>query len=50
VGGEAFGLDSVALGIGDDEDLAVSEDAVYVENKDFDIFGAGFSGHSMMIA
>ena len=49
VGGEAFGLDSVAVGVGDDEDLAVGEDAVDVEDEDFDVFSAGFSGHSMMI-
>ena len=49
VGGEAFGLDAVAVGVWDDEDLAVGEDAVDVEDEYFDVFGAGFSGHSMMI-
>ena len=39
----------LTFGVGDDEDLAVGEDAVYVEDEDFDVFGAGFSGHSMMI-
>jgi hypothetical protein len=29
--------------------LAVGEDAVDVEDEDFNVFGAGFSGHSMMI-
>ena len=34
----------------DDEDLSVGEDAVYVEDKDFDIFCARFSCHLKMIA
>ena len=50
VGGEAFGLDAVAVGAGDDEDLAVGEDAVDVEDEDFNVFGAGFSSHLKMIA
>ena len=36
-------------GVGDDEDLAVGEDAVDVEDEDFDVFCAGFSGHLTMI-
>ncbi len=44
MGGEAFGFDALPFGVGDDEDLAVGEDAVYVEDEDFDVFCAGFSG------
>ena len=50
VSGEAFGLDCVALWVGDHEDLAVCEDTVHVEDQDFYVFSAGFSGHSMMIS
>jgi hypothetical protein len=39
----------MSLRIGDDEDLPVGEDTVYVEDQDFYVFGAGFSGHSTMI-
>jgi hypothetical protein len=49
VRGETLGLNAMAFCVGDDEDLAVGEDTVYVEDEDFDVFGAGFSGHSMMI-
>jgi hypothetical protein len=49
VGSKTFGLDAVTGCIGDDEDLAVGEDAVYVKDEDFYVFGAGFSGHSTMI-
>ena len=49
VGGEAFGFDSMAVGTGNDEDLAVGEDAVDVEDEDFDVFCAGFSSHLTMI-
>ena len=49
VGGEALGLDAVTLCVGDDEDLAVGEDAVHVEDEDFYVLSAGFSGHELMI-
>ena len=49
MGGETFGLDTVTVGVWDDEDLTVGEDAVYVEDEDFDVPGAGFSGHSTII-
>jgi len=49
VGGEALGLDPIAFSVGNDEDLAVGENAIYVEDEDFDVFRAGFSGHSLMI-
>ncbi len=44
--GEAFGFNSLPVGARDDEDLAVGEDAVYVEDEDFDIFCEVFSCHS----
>ncbi len=50
VGGEALGLDSLPVGAGDDEDLAVGEDAVDVEDEDFDIFCEVFCGHGLIIA
>ena len=40
VGGEALHLDSLPVRAGDDVDLAVGEDAVYVEDEDFDLAGA----------
>ncbi len=49
VGREAFCFDAMTLGVGNDEDLTVREDAVYVKDEDFYVFSAGFSGHSMMI-
>jgi hypothetical protein len=50
MGGEAFEFNAVSVRPGDDEDLAIGEDTVDVEDEDFDIFGAGFSGHLLMIA
>src|SRR5260370_5805256 len=45
VGGEALGFDSLPVRAGDDEDLAVGEDSVYVEDEDFDFSGEIFRGH-----
>ena len=48
VSGEAFYLDAFGVGcggFGDDDDLSVGEDAVDVEEDDFDLLGAGFRGH-----
>ena len=45
VGGEALGFDAVAVRAGSDEDLAVGEDAVDVEDEDFDFAGAVFRSH-----
>ncbi len=44
VGGETLGLDPVAFGVGNDENLAVGKHAIYVEDEDFDVFRAGFNG------
>lgn len=49
VGGETLGLDPIAFGVGNDENLAVGENAIYIEDKDFNVFRAGFNGHSLMI-
>jgi hypothetical protein len=52
VGGEAFELEAVQFAVGaglavvfgKEEKLAVGEDAVYVEDEDFDAAGAVFCG------
>jgi hypothetical protein len=49
VGGKTLGLDPIAFGVGNDENLTVGENAIYVEDEDFDVFRAGFSGHPLMI-
>jgi hypothetical protein len=49
VGREALCFDAMTFGVWNDEDLTVSEDAVYVKDKDFYVFSPGFCGHSMMI-
>src|SRR5579871_1170228 len=50
VGSEALGLDSLPVWAGDDEDLAVGEDAIYVEDEDFDVFCEVFCSHGLIIA
>lgn len=58
--GEALEFEAVLLavgvGLGEEEELAVGENAVYVEDEDFDVAGAVFcggtcrEGHALMIA
>ena len=43
---EAFDFDTFAVGSGHDGDVAVGEDAVDVEEEDFDAAGAGFCSES----
>ena len=41
VRGEAFDLDAAAIGLRNDGDVSVGEDAVDVEDEDLDVAGAG---------
>jgi hypothetical protein len=50
MGGETLGLNSLAVGPGDDEDLAIGQDSIHVEDEDFDFLSAFFSSHPSMIS
>ena len=56
-GGDALGVGGLfsSGGLGEDPDAAVGEDAVYVEEEDFDVLctgdrvGGGFKGHEVIV-